>query len=193
MKCVNPACSCINCKCADCHCNTKVGQMNQVNSKPLFMDMIAKDVTNLWKSKFPDATLLPVIGLPSNNKGVMTMTHTMSQSPLMPMQPMKINGLRALSPLANNALFSSELSDGKWLNLYEIMLPDIPGTNGAPSSTQRYINAMQKLGIDVAGVHFHWTGSQMLNYFPLAIHSQNIGMHPIEFSQKQLQALQMAM
>ena len=158
--------------------------------RPVAMnDQVAALVQAEWKKVFSDASLFPVIGLPSNNKGVMTLTHTMGPgSP-----PLMINGLPSNSPLANNALYSSEVSRGRYINLYEIMLPEIPGSNGEPSATQRYVNAAQRLGIDVAGNHYHWTGAKMMGYFPTAVHTQQIGMDPIEFTRRTIIALNAAL
>lgn len=154
-------------------------------------DAIAEQVVGIWKASFPDATLLPVIGYPSNAKGVMTMTHTMGAA----MPPLTVNGLASRSPLANNALFSSEVTDGKWINFYEIMIPDIPGRDGSPSSVQRYVNTASRLGlIDIAGDHYHWKGAQVMGYLPLAIHTQTTGdMDPAEFSRRTIAALRAAM
>lgn len=154
-------------------------------------DNAAQQVLAIWKAAFSDSALLPVIGYPSNAKGVMTLTHTMG--PAAP--PMTVNGLVSRSPLANNALFSSEVSDGKWINFYEIMLPDIPGKGGSPSSVQRYVNTASRLGlIDLSGDHYHWKGAQMMGYLPLAIHTQTTGdMDPAEFSRRTIAALHAAM
>ena len=99
---------------------------------------------------------------------------------------MLINGLKSKSPLANNALFSTEITDGKFINLYDIMLPDIPGKCGEKSTVQFYMDALTKLNIQVAASHHHWTG---LKPFMLSIHSYNIGMCPEEFTKKTLHAL----
>jgi hypothetical protein len=149
-------------------------------------DAMAEQIATVWKAMFPDVAVLPVIGYPSKNKGVMTLTHTGNIAGLPAMPPMTINGVSSNSPLANNALYSAEPTQYGYLNLYEIMLPDVPGTNGAPSLGTKYKNALQAQGIDVAGDHFHWAGGEMMGKFARAIHSQNIGMHPIEFSQRQI-------
>jgi hypothetical protein len=150
-------------------------------------DGVASLVLDVWRKAFHDAALLPVIGYPSKNQGVMTLTHTMG-SP-----PMTIDGLVSRSPLANNALYSCEVSGGTWLNLYEIMLPDVPGLHGEPSSCQRYMNAAMKLGISVSASHYHWTGALMDGRFPLALHSEAAGMDPFEFSKRTIAALHAAM
>lgn len=150
-------------------------------------DEVANAVTEIWRAAFPDATLLPTIGLPSKGNGVMTLTHTMGGP------PMTIDGLVSRSPLANNALYSCEASGTRFLNLYEIMLPDVPGANGKPSTTQRYVAAVARLGIDVAGLHYHWPGGLMSGRFPLALHTQKIGMSPFDFSKRTIQALHEAM
>src|SRR5579885_1854067 len=113
-------------------------------------DKLATKIQNYWKKYFPDALILPIIGFPSNSGGVMTLTHTMGGP------QMSIDGLISKSPLANNALYSVECSDNKYLNLYEIMIPDIPGFKGEPSTAEVYVKALGDCGLDVAGVHFHW-------------------------------------
>jgi hypothetical protein len=70
---------------------------------------------------------------------------------------LKINGLPSKSPLSNNGLFSTEVRNGKYINLYEMMIPDIPGKDGERSTSQIYIDKLYKYNLDVAGVHFHWT------------------------------------
>lgn len=157
-------------------------------------DAVANQIVAIWKGLFSDAMLLPVIGLPSNNNGVMTLTHTMQMPGMPPPPPLTINGLPTKSPLGNNALFSSELSNGRWLNLYEIMIPDIAGANGALSSGEKYVAALEQSGISVGGDHYHWKGGRMLGQFPLAIHSQTTsGMDPVEFSNKHIAALRYAL
>jgi hypothetical protein len=118
--------------------------------------------------------LLPVIGLPSNNNKLAVLTHTM-QGP-----PMLVNGLPVKSPLANNALYSFECENGKFLHLYEIMLSDIPGVDGARSTVQVYANALHANGLDVAGVHWHFYGgvADPRDRGVLAIHQQNVGLSP---------------
>jgi hypothetical protein len=114
---------------------------------------------------FTDAAVLPVIGYPSHSGGVVTITHGMDHK-------MSINGLVSNSPLANNALYSVECTGGQFLNLYEAMIPDIPGKNGQPSTAQLYVNALRDNGLDVAGVHFHWFGASVVpgNTLVAAVH-----------------------
>jgi len=151
----------------------------------VFTDEMARDVEALWKEAFPDATLLPGIGLPSQSNGVMTLTHTDGSGNLL-----KINGLSSRSPLSNNALFSSECSEGKFINLYEIMLPDTPGSQGQESSSQFYVRKLAEQGLSVAGVHFHWWGTGGV----AAIHHQmTTEMAPMEFSRRTIAALQETM
>lgn len=150
--------------------------------EPAMTDCLAKKVECLWKQAFCDAFLLPEFGYPSCNNCVMTLTHTLGKC----LKRVKINDLVSLSPLANNAFYSSEVSCGKWLNLYQVMIPDIPGECGCKSSGEVYTEALVKLGISIEGDHYNWKGTcpRML-----AINSKAIGMHPIEFSRKQIAAL----
>ncbi len=153
-------------------------------------DNFALEVQGIWQAAFPDAALLPVIGYPSNSGGVGTLTHTMGTGMLM-----SINGLTSKSPLANNALYSFECTDSRYLNLYEIMMPDIPGENGEDSTAEIYVKLLYSYGLSVAGVHFHWWGSSMVpgNTLVAAVHHQAIGMDPREFSRRTVQAIKEVM
>lgn len=162
-----------------------IGQPNN------FDDQDAENVANVWKGMFPDAMILPVIGYPSRS-GVMTLTHSGNMRGFSPAPPMMINGVQSHSPLANNALYSAEMTPAGFLNLYEVMVPDVPGSNGAPSLGTRYKNALQSVGIEVDGDHFHWAGGEMMGNVARAIHSKNFGMNPVDFSQRQLQAFMTA-
>lgn len=160
--------------------------------QPVMNDMIAMNLIAMWRAAFPDAQALPGIGMPSQNNGVLTLTHTMHPD-LAKAMPMTINGLPSRSPLANNALYSVEVSGGKYLNLYEIMIPEVPGKDGSPSTSQQYVDAITKQGITVGGDHYHWKGGEMLGRFALAIHTQAIGMDPMTFTQITVEGLRMAM
>lgn len=169
--------------------------MSRQSSNCVVNDNLARQVEALWKQAFSDASLLPQIGLPSNSKGVLTLTHTDGSGNLM-----KINGLPSKSPLANNALYSAECSRDKYLNLYEIMLPDIPGEDGEPSTAEFYVNQLGQQGLSVSGVHFHWWGSYIfdaagnrIDRGVTAVHHQMVGMDPITFSQKTITALKAAL
>jgi len=153
-------------------------------------DEYAEQIVKVWQQAFPDASILPVIGYPSNAKGVVTITHTMGDGKLM-----SINGLRSRSPLANNALYSVECVNGKFLNLYEIMIPDLPGRNGEPSTAEIYTKALFANGLDVAGTHCHWWGSHIVDgdRGVTVIHHQKIGMNPIDFTQATIRAIKTAM
>jgi hypothetical protein len=150
-------------------------------------DKRAKEIQRLWRRVFPDASIFPVVGFPSNANGVMTLTHT-ANTKCFKMENMRINGLKSNSPLANNALFSTEITDGRFLNLYEIMLPDLPGKHGKKSTVQYYIDHLQEEGIQVSASHYHWTG--VGSPFMLAIHSYSASMSPECFVKKTIQVLQ---
>jgi hypothetical protein len=158
-----------------------------MNPVQTLTDEDARLIERAWKQYFPDSSILPVIGYPSyKNTGVVTLTHTMGDGKLL-----KINGLTSKSPLSNNALYSTEVSGGRYINLYEIMIPDIPGTNGAPSTAERYVSALRDNGLDIAGVHFHWFGSTVVpnDKGVTAVHHQKIGMNPIEFIKRTATAI----
>jgi len=149
-------------------------------------DELAHAVERLWRQSFDEAMLIPVIGVPSTADGVMTLTHDMGDD------LMSINGQPSRSPLANYALYSAECSQNLYLNLYEVMIPDIPGRHGNYSTAEFYVNRLRDLGLDVAGVHFHWWGQHVLDCDRgvIAIHHQKSGMHPLEFSRRTIAALE---
>ena len=149
---------------------------------PVMTDCLAKEIECIWKQAYCDATIIPCIGVPSTANCVMTLTHGMGKCA----PKIKINGLRSLSPLVNHAFDSAEVSGCKWLNLYQVMIPDIPGKFGCKSSGEIYTEALVKLGISIEGDHYNWKGSCP---FMLAINSKAIGMNPCEFSKKQIAAL----
>lgn len=150
--------------------------------EPVMNDCLAKKIECLWKESFCDATLLPVIGYPSCGNCVATLTHNLGKC----IPIVKINGLCSKSILANNSFYSAEVSNCKWLNLYSITLPDIPGKCGCKSSGEVYIEALVKLGISIDGDNYNWKGTcpHMLN-----INSKAVGMHPFEFTKKQIAAI----
>lgn len=170
------------------HCEKRDRHDCDDHHKCVVDDQVAVHVEKIWKRAFPDSALLPVIGFPSNSGGVGTLTHTMGDGMLM-----KINGLTSRSPLANNALYSFECSKGKYINLYEIMLPDIPGKHGEISTVQYYTNLLRKYGLDVASSHYHFTGMFLIPEATLigAIHHQSTSdLTPEEFSRRTIRALQ---
>jgi hypothetical protein len=158
----------------DCECNPCCA--------PVMTDCLAREIECIWKQAFCDSILIPCIGVPSTARCVMTLTHTMGKCA----PKIRLNGLESRSPLVNNAFYSAEVSGGKWLNLYQVMIPDIPGKCGCKSSGEIYTEALVKLGISIEGDHYNWKGSCP---FMLAINSKAIGMSPCDFSKKQIAAL----
>lgn len=146
------------------------------------LDDLSRGVEAEWKTYFPSASIMPGIGLPSQNKqNWLLLTHQPNNA-----ETTTISGVPCKSPLCMNALYSSELHNGTWLNLYEIMVPEIAGRGGEPSTSQKYVNALQRAGLDVSAIHFHWTSSVP---YMTAVHHYNIGMHPLDFSQRTIRAL----
>jgi hypothetical protein len=160
------------------------------NSTCCINDRLAKKVNALWQKSFPDTFILPVVGFPSNNGNKYAVfSHTLGDGMLM-----QINGLESKSPMSNNALYSFECTRDRFLHFYEIMLPDIPGKKGEPSVVQIYVNALRDNGLDVAGVHWHFYGgvANQKDRGVLAIHHQNVGMTPKEFTKATISALKTA-
>lgn len=157
------------------------------SQKPTACRKLSDNLCKMSEASFKifdeNATILPGIGLPSQNKGVCTIIHGMGPGA----HNLKINGLESQSPLANAALFSSECADGKYMNLYEMMLPEgISKTPGNESNAEKYAKELNQLGINVAGTHWHWWASDP---YVVAIHHQNIGMNPVVFVDKTVKAL----
>lgn len=149
-------------------------------------DEKAKAIERLWQKYFPSAIIFPEIGFPSNANGVMSLTHQMHGTPLM-----KINGLTSRSPLANNALYTTELSEGKYINFYEVMVSDFPGSHGEKSTAQIYIDTLEKYGLSVSASHYHWTGAVVYpnEHGIMAIHHYSNDLSPWEFSKRTIKAL----
>lgn len=145
-------------------------------------DATCRECERVFKGFDPNATILPGIGLPSQNNGVCTITHGMPGA-----KNLKINGLESKSPLANNALFSTECTGGTTLSLYEMMLPEgrsnVPGES---SAAELYAKELNDSGLSVAGSHWHWWASTP---YVAAIHHQNVGMDPVQFVKKTVAAL----
>ncbi len=145
-------------------------------------DGMAHQLETLWKSVFPDTMFL--LGSSSGNNGMILLTHSLGPNMLLQM-----NGLPSSSLLAKNAFYSVECSHGKYINLYEIKLPHIPGRNGEPSTVQLYINALAEQGLDVAGNSPSWPGSLLNGFSVSTISSSKVGLDPFEFSHRTLRAL----
>lgn len=150
----------------------------------------------------PNAAILPGIGCPTQANGqVCTLTHQLPVNGHI--HPMTIQGYTSKSPLANNALYSFEcpvdqngqVTDAsKCLNLYEVMLPDVPtagqpATSNVPWTAQQYVNNLHSRGMNVAGVHVHWMSSSPKNM--TAVHHQQT-MNPMGFVAQTGQALAIA-
>lgn len=173
-------------KCCETKCCVKIDSCcKKVDCcGPVMDDCLAKQLECMWKKSFCDATIVPCIGQPSKTCGVLLLTHTLNK--LLNKCPPTINGLSVKSPLANNAFYSAEVSECQWVNLYEIILPDIPGKCGCKSSTEIYIEALVKLGISVEGNDSKWKG---MCPYSLSIKSKAIGMDPQSFTKKQISAI----
>ena len=158
-------------------------------------DADAARVVALWNATFTEAFLIPRIGIPSQDGGVITIAHNLQRSPSEPEMDLLINGLPSMSPLAEYALYSAECSNGRFINLYEVMLPELPGSNGTRSTTSIYVDALGRQGLQVAGFHFHWLGFKTLitDAGLHAIHSQSEDLDPLEFSRRTIEALKEAL
>ena len=102
-----------------------------------------------------------------------------------------INGLPVKSPLTTHGLYSAECSCEKYVNLYEIIIPDIPGCHGEDSTGKIFVKILAKHGIYADGDHFHWKGHIILKEqaLPDAIHVVGIDIHPVYFTKVIIKAL----
>ena len=157
-------------------------EQNDCCCEPVMTDCLAKKIECIWKQSFCDATIIPVLGMPSCSNCVMTLTHSLGKC----YPKIRLNGLKTLSSIVNNAFYSAEVSCCQWMNLYEITLPEIPGKNGCKSSSEVYFEALIKLGITVEGSAYGWKGICPTS---LSIRSKAVGMDPCEFSNKQIAAI----
>ena len=102
-----------------------------------------------------------------------------------------INGLAVHSPLVSHGLYSVECSEGKYVNLYEVIIPDIPGAHGHDSTGKIFTKILAKYNIFTDGDHFHWKGHQITKKqtIPDAIHVVKIDLHPVLFTKVIIKAL----
>jgi hypothetical protein len=140
-------------------------------------DCLAEEIACIWQNAFCDAQIIPKLGVPSCACGVMTLTHSLNQY----LCDMKINGLTIKSMVANNAFYSAEVSCGKWVNLYQITLPDIPGRDGCKSSIEIFTEILAKSCISIDSIGNSWTGVSPAS---VTIRIKAICMDPCEFSKK---------
>ena len=146
-------------------------------------DCLAKKVECVWRKCYCNAMLLPEIGIPSCACGVMTLTVDVGKC----IPKIRINGLRTRSILARNAWYSAEVDNNQWVNLFSIVIPDVAGSCGCKSSGEIYTDALADMGISIDGNGYNWGGSRP---HMLSIKSKAVGMNPIEFSEKQMKAIQ---
>lgn len=108
---------------------------------------------------------------------------------------MKIDGIATRSEFWNSYAFSSECSDGKYVNGFEVQLPDLLGEKGEPSIVQIYLKALGDNDLTPAGVHIHWSGSEIYSndHGVWGLHHQNVGMCPVKFAQRTINALHVAL
>jgi len=109
----------------------------------------------------------------------------------------KINDLKSQSMLVNNAFYSFECACDRYLNLYEVTLPNIPGRNGRSSTVEVFVNKLRDNDLDVAGVNFKWFGGKSANLKKdkglTTVYVQKANMNPCEFTRKTLSALKKAL
>jgi hypothetical protein len=171
--------------------NCQIDNGQEVSSTDdIIDDDFADRLVNVWKKTFGDAMILPVIGYPSNSGGIVTITHSINS--IMSNNYLSINGVYTKSMLANNGFYSGEISNGHYLNLYKIIIPDIPGNHGELSTGQIYINSLKQNGLDISSVGCQWLGASLSKHDRgiITVHHQKIGLDPIEFTRKTISSLE---
>lgn len=148
---------------------------------------VNRDVISVWRCDFPDFYPLDCYCSPC----LKVYGHR-----LLPNR-VQINGLVSNSPLADKAFYSWELAKNcsgnkeKYLNLYQVQIPDFPGKCGKKSTVQVFTKAVQKCGLDVNGKNYKWDGAYMMKGSTslITIYVSKDGMCPIEFSKRIVKAL----
>lgn len=153
----------------------------EINCGTFVDDILARKLIKKWEKVFPDAHLLP-----NYANGVVVITHTLTEG-----AHSKINGLPSRSMLVNNAFFSTEVSKGRYINLYSVKIPDLPGKRGEPSTAQIYIQQLVHLGLDVQGISPSWMGVTLTgeDCGLVEIKHMKIEMNPSEFTKRTITAL----
>ena len=90
-----------NCKCGKCG----IRENKRDCAQPI-TDEVANELLQMWSEHFPGVVALT---MPSTANGVFTLAYGMDGP------NMRLNGLISKSPLANFGLFSTEVSNGKYI------------------------------------------------------------------------------
>lgn len=147
-------------------------------------DVNVKKLEKMWKKYFKNVSIL------IHTETVIVITHTDYHNVILN------NSLT--TPLSNYALYSTECSNGQYINLYEIMIPDIPGKLGELSTVEIYVKALGEEGLKINANHYHWNGAYLYDKNrkdrgALTIHHTAMNMHPYDFSKKTIASLEKTM
>lgn len=147
-------------------------------------DSYSNKLVSIWKKTFNNAIILPTIGYPTNSNGVLTITHTIPNFHFI-----------SKSFLINNALYSVECIDGKYLNMYELHVPDILVKNSCKSIIEIYVDALKNNGLDIVGIHCDKWGYHVVkdNKEIFTIRHTKFEMDPKEFTNRTIKSLKSAL
>ena len=142
---------------------------------------ITTDLSNKVLAKF--SCSFPDAYLTFKTSSTITVTHTIPS-----WNHPKLNGVRTCSILTNNAFMTSECSDNNYLNLYQVILPDIPGSCGDDSTVEIFTKLLSKFGLSSLSILTYF-GLTTKCYPLLSIHVQNYGLCPEDFACRIVKAL----
>lgn len=154
---------------------------NAVNAENAVAIEQRRNILKIWKQAFPNAKVL----VPVENNVVIT--HTLNKNCVkIPSVPVYLNGEIWNHPLVANALYGWQKQGTVTGNWYEIILVEVPGTDGSISAVQAFRKALYSNGLDVSSDHYHWKGSPVQ---AIALHITSYSLTPEQFSCKLIDAL----
>lgn len=147
-------------------------------------ERFAYRLQQMWKRYFHDTKS-------SLERGIFTLTSRIECEPLL------VNGIPSKSTLVNNGIYSLEFSEGKYINLFEVPVPDLRGDFGKKdayhhcTTVQFYIDELKNQGLNVTGVSRNWNCVEdpYSSHLVYNVYHKKINMDPILFCRATINSL----
>jgi hypothetical protein len=149
--------------------------------QPLTPEQI-KQIICAFKSNFEEV----YVNKRALKKGVLEITHSTG------LPDVKINGYPTRSA-ASRGVFSTECSNGEYVNTYSLPVPDIAAQDGQLNTVKYYVRALTDQQYYASGVSTHWSATSIYpgkDHGVVYVYHDNIGNDPVTFAQHSITAVQ---